>query len=262
MALVILWVAIVAFLPAGSAAARPVTHSSEICRHVVFAGVGHQVCEIAPAQLRSGLQLDLHWKKGTVPFGSLGEVERELARQGIRPLITMNAGMYEADLSPVGLFVSGGQTFSALNVRNGTGNFYMKPNGVFFMTGQRAGIMETRAFARSRRKPDIATQSGPLLVLAGRIHPRFRADGDSRKIRNGIGVRKDGTIVMAISRQGISFGQFARLFRDELRCPDALYLDGSVSQLSLDGAAAREQSGGGTLTLRRPLGPILSIAVR
>lgn len=245
-----------------AAIARPAAGSAEICRDVDFAGVRHVVCEIGPAQRRAGMRIDLHWRDGAgQAFGSLGAVERELAGQGRTPLVTMNAGMYEPDLSPAGLFVAGGKVQAPVNTRAGGGNFYMKPNGIFLMSGDRAAIVETRAFARSKQRPELATQSGPLMLSAGRIHPRFEADGASRKIRNGVGVRKDGTVVLAISRQGISFGQFARLFRDALRCPDALYLDGSVSQLSRDGAAGRTGPDDALAALRRPLGPILSVSV-
>ncbi|MFC0220593.1 phosphodiester glycosidase family protein [Pseudochelatococcus lubricantis] len=232
---------------------------AQMCREVSFAGVGHTVCEIDLRRYR----IDLHWddSKGA-PYGSLGALERELARQGRRGLITMNAGMFEENLSPVGLFVSAGQVRHPANTRRGTGNFYMKPNGVFFVRGSRAGVAETQAFLKRGIRPDVATQSGPLLVTGGRIHPRFKSDGDSRKIRNGVGVRADGTVVLAISRQGISFGQFARLFRDELRCPDALYLDGSVSRLSVDGSVRAPLSYDlGGLTDRR-LGPIISVEPR
>lgn len=246
----------------GAGSAASAAKGDGICRDVVFAGVQHVVCEISPLQQQHGLRIDLHWKDGETAFGSLGAVERHLTQQGRTPLLTMNAGMYEADLSPVGLFIAGGRTLHPLNTRSGSGNFYMKPNGVFFISGRKAGIMETRAFARSGRKTDLATQSGPLLVMGGKIHPRFQADGDSRKIRNGVGVRKDGTVVFAISRQGISFGQFARLFLYTLHCPDALYLDGSVSQLSQNGAAAREGLGQAETILRKPLGPILSVSIK
>lgn len=255
---------VAALAGAGHAASVTAAGSDALCREVPFADVDHIVCEISPASQRGGLRIDLHWKDGGddrgAPFGALGAVERELVRQGRLPLVTMNAGMYEEDLSPLGLFVANGRTLKPLNTRGGGGNFYLKPNGVFLMTGERARIMETRAFARSGLKPTLATQSGPMLVMGGRLHPRFLADGDSRKIRNGIGVRKDGTIVLAISRRGISFGQFALLFRDALQCPDALYLDGSVSQLSRDGAAGREPAGSLSQLVRRPLGPILSVS--
>jgi len=71
-----------------------------------------------------------------------------------------------------------------------------------------------------------------MLVIEGAIHPAFLPDGTSRKIRDGIGVRDDGhVVVVAIARNPVNFDSFARLFRDELGCDDALFLDGTISQL-------------------------------
>jgi uncharacterized protein YigE (DUF2233 family) len=44
-------------------------------------------------------------------------------------------------------------------------------------------------------------------------------------------VAADGTAYFAISERPVTFHQFARLFRDRLKTPDALYLDGNVSRL-------------------------------
>ncbi|MGI6247715.1 MAG: phosphodiester glycosidase family protein [Pseudochelatococcus sp.] len=247
----------VAAAPAGAHGAAALERSP--CRDLSFAGVAHTVCEIDLRRYR----IDLHWRDADGrPYGSLGALERALAGQGRRIVVSMNAGMYEEDLSPAGLFVKAGQTQHPVNTRKGGGNFYMKPNGIFFIHRGGAGVAETQAFLHRRIRAEIATQSGPLLVTAGRLHPRFKADGDSRKIRNGVGVRRDGVVVLAISRQGISFGRFAELFRDVLRCPDALYLDGSVSRLSVDGAAGTSLSPeiGGFLS--RKIGPIISVEER
>ena len=85
----------------------------------------------------------------------------------------------------------------------------------------------------SRREPDPywATQSGPMLVIDGELHPRFAEDGASRLMRNGVGARDGRTAYFVISGGFVSFGRFARFFRDELGCTDALFLDGSVSCL-------------------------------
>lgn len=231
----------------------------QLCRQVIFAHIEHDVCEIDPKRY----QINLHWKDASGrPYGTLGAVERELEGAGRRPIITMNAGMYEADLSPVGLFIADGEERRAANLSEGNGNFYLKPNGVFYIKKNRqAGVMETQMFLRSAIKPDIATQSGPLLVIKGRIHPRLQLNGASRKIRNGVGVRRDGTVVLAISRQGISFGQFARLFRDELQCLDALYLDGTISRFSHYG---KEEGANGQLSIlssERRIGPVISVSM-
>jgi prepilin-type processing-associated H-X9-DG protein len=70
-----------------------------------------------------------------------------------------------------------------------------------------------------------------MLVIEGKLHPRFDADGESRHIRNGVGIAPDGTPMFVISEDFVSFGKFARLFRDELKARNALYFDGSVSSL-------------------------------
>jgi uncharacterized protein YigE (DUF2233 family) len=111
-------------------------------------------------------------------------------------------------------------------ITSGYGNFHMKPNGVFYISGDRAAVVETRAFLKHRPQADLATQSGPMLVINGRLHPRFDRSSRSLKARTGVGVRADGEVVFAISRAEVSFDAFARLFRDALNCPNALFLDG------------------------------------
>ena len=142
----------------------------------------------------------------------------------------MNAGMFQEDFSPLGLFIEGGRTRHGANTHDGAGNFHLKPNGVFFFGQMGAGVMETQRFLDAHLRPDFATQSGPMLVIDGAIHPKLQPDGTSQKIRNGVGVR-GSTIVFAISRDPVTFYRFASLFRDTLGCPDALFLDGTISSL-------------------------------
>ena len=112
---------------------------------------------------------------------------------GQTPVLAMNAGMYHADMDPVGLYVEDGTELSGLNTDDGFGNFFLKPNGVFFigMDGK-AGLMESETYAEAGMMARFATQSGPMLVINGEIHPRFLPDGTTRYIRNGVGVREDG----------------------------------------------------------------------
>ena len=167
-------------------------------------------------------------------------------------LIAMNAGMYHADFSPVGLYVEDGKELSPLNSSDGEGNFFMKPNGVFFIDEDgRPGVLETGAYVAARINPRFATQSGPMLVIDGRLHSRFEPDGASRYIRNGVGVDQAGRVVLAISREPVSLGRFARLYRDALDCRNALFLDGAISALH-DGA--RYIVGGA-----HPAGPMLLV---
>jgi prepilin-type processing-associated H-X9-DG protein len=204
--------------------------AADPCRPVRFDGSAFVVCT---ADLRQHeVKLFLRGPNGDV-LGSFSRL-RELP-EGSRIAFAMNAGMYQEDRSPVGLYVENGREIKAANTRSGPGNFHLKPNGVFYVKGGQAGVLDTETFLKRRIKPDFATQSGPMLVINGRLHPKFSDQGTSQKIRNGVGVKTANTVVFAISDQPVTFTTFARLFRDELGCANALFLDGSVSSLYAPG---------------------------
>jgi uncharacterized protein YigE (DUF2233 family) len=165
----------------------------------------------------------------------------------------MNAGMYDEEGRPIGLHVEQGRQLRRVNLRDGPGNFHLKPNGVFAVDEEgRVSVLPSDAFARRPpAKVMWASQSGPMLVVAGRLHPRFDADGESRLRRNGVGVANPDTAFFVISDDAVSFGRFARFFRDVLGCPNALFLDGSVSSL-WDPAAGRRDD-------RTDLGPMAMV---
>jgi uncharacterized protein YigE (DUF2233 family) len=165
-------------------------------------------------------------------FGHFRRLESALEARGETLRFAMNAGMYHDDRAPVGLYVENGERLKSANTNDGYGNFHLKPNGVFFIGRDgRAGVQETAAFLKSKRRVRFATQSGPMLVIRGKIHPRFIPDSPSRKRRNGVGVRRDGTVVFALSDGLVTFDRFARLFKDTLKTPNALYLDGTISRI-------------------------------
>lgn len=165
------------------------------------------------------------------PIATFTSLAAELASDGKRLTFAMNAGMFDEKLRPIGLYVEHGQTQKKVNRRNGYGNFHLKPNGVFLIENGKAAVMETEAFLKSGRKPDYATQSGPMLVINGKIHPKFSETGTSAKVRNGVGVTASGDVIFALSENAVTFHEFARLFRDVLDTPNALFLDGTISSL-------------------------------
>jgi uncharacterized protein YigE (DUF2233 family) len=237
-------------------APKTVLHSRSgmpaLCRDVEFEGIHHVVCTVSLARYAVALHHDGAAGK---PFGSVAKFAAAMATAGKPVLLAMNAGMYHPDLSPVGLYVEDGRELSPLNENSGKGNFFMKPNGVFLIgRNGEASIVTTETYAAAHPDPLYATQSGPLLVIDGKVNPRFEENGTSRYIRNGIGVLDPHTVVLAISRSPVSFGSFARLFRDGLDCGNALYFDGQVSVLS-NGSQAIV---GGNY----PAGPILSVTAK
>ncbi|GHF59870.1 uncharacterized protein YigE (DUF2233 family) [Deinococcus metalli] len=176
-------------------------------------------------------RLALHWLNPTTrqPYRTFGQLRDRLRKEGRTLLFATNSGIYAPGPKPLGLHVEQGRTLVPLNNARSGGNFALLPNGVFWIAGGRAGVTETQAYRRSNVSPTFATQSGPLLVQGGTLHPEFRKTGTSFKVRSGVGVCRDGRVRFAISRGPVNFYSFAVFFRDTLRCPDALYLDGSIS---------------------------------
>lgn len=241
--------AVACILAAPIGVSAPPASAQEPCETVAFELAEHVVCRF---DLRSyEIRLFLNGPDGN-PLGRLQRL-RELP-EGSRLVFAMNAGMFHENLSPVGLYVEKGETLKDVNVEDGTGNFHLKPNGIFFVNDGSAGVLETSAFLALGRRVEFATQSGPMLVINGAIHPKFSIDGPSRKIRNGVGIQDEHIVVFAISSEPVSFGHFARLFRDHLACSNALYLDGETSSLFAPSLGRDDASG--------ELGPIVGALPR
>ncbi len=218
-----LWIAV-----ACSSSSLALASETSPCAIEKHAGQTYSICTF---DLRR-YELKLFWRDGDgKAYGSVAGLVDGLIRARQTPIFAMNAGMYHPDLSPVGLFVANGAQMKTANTSNGSGNFQLKPNGVFYLQGSEAGILETGTYLKHGLKADLATQSGPMLVINGQLHPRFSPEGQSRKIRNGVGVRDSHTVVFAISSDGVTFTEFAELFRQQLRCSNALFLDGSISSM-------------------------------
>ena len=217
------------------------------CRSVIFENTSLTHCLAIPSR---------HRIETALADGS-GENYRSLAKlaeamDGETVAFAMNAGMYDDDGDPIGYFVEDSERLKTLNTADGEGNFHLKPNGVFFGTGDTWEIRTTEDFlANVSDRPEFGTQSGPMLLIDGKVHPEITEDGPSRLIRNGVGVDEKGRAHFVISNAPLSFGKFARFFRDELKTPNALYLDGSVSAL-WNPATGRTDSGAA-------IGPILVV---
>ena len=218
------------------------------CRDTTFEGASYTVCEVV-----AGEDLRLFHSGPDGAYGSFKNVDDALGAEGKALGFAMNAGMYHRDLAPVGLYVEDGVEVSKLITSDGPGNFGLLPNGVFCI-GDGFRVIESRAFKKEHPACRYATQSGPMLVIGGKLHPKLLAGSDSVYVRNGVGVSEDGQrAVFAISNEAVNFHAFARLFRDELGLTDALYFDGNISRLY---APALGRHDGGF-----PMGPIVGTVV-
>ena len=201
------------------------------------------------------LRLFLHDAAGH-PYRTFDRIDADVRASGHRLVAAMNAGMYQPDLSPVGLLVVDGRTLHALDASPGTGNFYLQPNGVFVVTPGGARIISTADYANAPPSDVVqATQSGPLLLLQGALAPAVATPpGDpakaSRYTRNGVCVDANA-VTLAIADTPMTLREFAVHLRDQAGCHDALYLDGAISKL-FDRRTGRDDRSG-------DMGPILAI---
>ncbi len=229
--------------------AAPGARAAAPCAEVAEDGASYTVCEFDAR--RSSIRLFLRDGRNEI-YGAFSRLADDLSGKGERLVFAMNGGMYSEDFLPIGLYIEKGQTAHAANTANGAGNFHMKPNGVFWVDGARAGVTETGRFLKSRAHPIYATQSGPMLLVGGRINPRIHEGGTSEKFRNGVGVADGHIVRFAISNQPVTFHQFASLFRERLKCPDALFLDGgSASALYAPSIARHDRF--------HPMGPLVGV---
>jgi uncharacterized protein YigE (DUF2233 family) len=205
------------------------------------------VVTVDPA--KETMQLFLNDQAG-VPFKGFKRLGGWLAERNEVLVFGMNAGMYHADFKPVGLLVQNGKQVAPLNLADGKGNFFLKPNGVFLLTKSGPMVIASNEYPYLKHPASLATQTGPLLLRHGKIHKAFNPRSQSRHIRNGVGVA-GGKAVFAISETPVTFYEMAAYFRDQLHCSDALYLDGAVSSLHSDKLARSDAA--------FALGPILGV---
>ncbi len=203
---------------------------------VEYEGALYHVHRISKADLS---QLELRWLGSEQkPLGSFEGLRVQLASEDKVLSFATNAGIYEAGPKPCGLTICGAKEEVPLNLNPGEGNFFLKPNGIFYVTGQDdAGVMEAAEYSKAGLKPRLATQSGPLLLRKGVIHPAFKANSPNKRQRSAVGVRSsDGQVIFVLCdredrvKGRVTFHQLCQFFL-HLGCPDALYLDGDISEM-------------------------------
>jgi uncharacterized protein YigE (DUF2233 family) len=199
------------------------------CEDIRYASNSYTACSVDMASEELRLFLN---DSDDEPYGHFRTLNRALNADGEQLSFAMNAGMYHDDRSPVGHHIENGVEIMRVIPNAGPGNFGLLPNGVFCLRDGQANVFETLRYIDEKPACDYATQSGPMLVIDGELHPKFLADGTSRYIRNGVGTSADGTkAVFVISNNTVTFHEFGSLFRDHLKLPQALFFDGNISRL-------------------------------
>ncbi len=178
-------------------------------------------------------EVKLYWKDDkNQTFKSILNLKTWLDGKSKTLLFATNAGMYKADNSSLGLFIEDRKIIAPLNKKSASGNFYWKPNGIFYIdTENNAGICRTEKFVNNG-KIKYATQSGPMLVFEGTIHPEFKKGSINLNIRNGVGLLPNNDLIFVMSKKEVNLYDFAKYFKD-LGCMNALSFDGFVCRTYL-----------------------------
>lgn len=202
---------------------------TETCNRQTFESTNYIICDAKA----DGTGLHLFWKNSDdEPYRNFWKIADAAATRGETLVFALNAGMYQPDFSPMGLYVENGRELrpaSKTTPVRGSGpvpNFYKKPNGIFYLGDKGAEILPTGRFLKQKIKPQLATQSGPMLVIRNKINPIFIVGSTDKTRRSGVGICSGGAIRFAVSEDAVNFHDFAKLFRDHLQCPNALFLDG------------------------------------
>lgn len=215
---------------AGIALLLPWQAQAATCYEETYLKAEYAICEVDLTQ--DVLRLFLYQPDTTRPYGYFGTLNAALEEQGFALGFAANAGMYHDDRAPVGLYIEDGETAQGVITRAGPGNFGLLPNGVLCLRDRRADVIETLRYVEEAPECVSATQSGPMLVIDGDLHPRFLRNSTSRFVRNGVGTSDDGqTAFFVISNTPVTFHTFGSFFRDHLALRNALYFDGNVSRL-------------------------------
>ena len=225
----------------------PLPAAAVTCADIDYGGNSFTACTVDVASENLGL---FHKDAEGAVIGSFGGIE---ALPEVNSLVfAMNAGMYHDDRSPVGHYREDGVETMRVIPNAGPGNCGLLPNGVRCINEDSAQVYETLDYLDRAPVCRDATQSGPMLVIDGALHPRFLPDSTSRFVRNGVGTSADGgTAVFVISNGSVTFHEFGSFFRDYLKLPNALYFDGKVSRLY-----ARDQ---GRSDFGFQLGPMVAV---
>lgn len=218
------------------------------CNPVTFEDRRFTECIATPGKHR--ITTRITGSNGSI-YRGFASLARDLQEDTVA--FAMNGGMYDTLSRPIGYYVEGGEKLYGLNPHDGAGNFFLKPNGIFF--GDAAGnwqVLSSEDFAQNiTRRPEFGTQSGPMLLIGGKFHPEISESGTSLKLRNAVGVDPDGRAHFVISEEDVSFGTLARLMRDRVKASEALFLDGTVSALW--------DPSRGRMDARYPLGPMIVV---
>src|SRR5262249_24646900 len=222
------------------------------CRAREYAHNAYTVCEVDLAKHT----VRLYWKRSDgIPYAYLSSLPRVLEHETGRLLFGTNAGMFDPAFKPVGLYVEQGRELVHVNTSSGYGISQMKPNGIFYMARRHGGRGGNTGISQAA-PPDgpgdaIGADAGDKRARASSLRPgQYLAQSAHWRWST----RGWQSHICHLPGRGV-VRRLARLFRDGLNCPNALFLDGGSASSFY---ASSLNSHGNILSL----GPMLAVFER
>ena len=165
--------------------------------------------------------IKMYWKdENNKAYSELSKFIQE--NTGNKINFATNGGIYSEEYEPNGLYIENHKIISKINLADGEGNFYMQPNGVFYIQNNQPKISESKAFEYNENI-SYATQSGPLLIENGVINKKIGKNSESFKIRSAVGIDRENKVFFLMSSEKINFYDFSKYALDKLNCKDLLF---------------------------------------
>jgi uncharacterized protein YigE (DUF2233 family) len=180
-------------------------------------------------------RIAMYWKNADgEAFGSLRALLADIDRDG-RVQMAMNGGIYAKTTRRWGCISTRACRRLRLTALPAAATFLSVPAGCFICRAK-AKIVSIDKFKPSSTIA-YAVQSGPMLIENGTINWRLKPSASSRKLRNGVGITRQGQVIFMLSDRETNFYDFACYAQSTLNVRQMLYLDGTISKMYRKGGS-------------------------
>ncbi len=135
-------------------------------------------------------------------------------------------GFYDNGGNHIGLLQKEGQQISGIDIASsGKGNFYLVPNGVLSFDSLTIQITESKEYNTRTLQEENSIQSGPLLIMNGKLHPKLNLFSPNKHGRSAICTitqNNERFILFVTALDPVNMYTFSVLIKQRFNCDFAL----------------------------------------
>ena len=150
-------------------------------------------------------------------------------------VFVINASIVDKQCQPLGFYTTNSIEIKPPNLDDGQGNFYLKPNGAFVVTGTDAIICESSQIEKVK-DIRLGIQSGPMMLTDGEVNNKFNITSQNNAVRCGVGISEinnEKILFFCLSKSPVNFYNFTMLFKEKFNCSNALCLESGACVINL-----------------------------